>query len=94
MGILKERNVHFSHLALRSILITAGSLPRLPPLTPKTVYPTVGLSFYLPLFEILPYLNKVRTAWALEWQGWRVGPGRNKGAGCVSQRRYSIKELF
>ncbi|XP_005347512.1 beta-galactosidase-1-like protein 3 [Microtus ochrogaster] len=37
---------------------SAGSLPRLPPRTPKTVYPTVGLSFYLPLFEILPYLNK------------------------------------
>ncbi|XP_057623204.1 beta-galactosidase-1-like protein 3 isoform X1 [Chionomys nivalis] len=37
---------------------SAGSLPRLPPRTPKTVYPTVGLSFFLPLFEILPYLNK------------------------------------
>ncbi|XP_038178077.2 beta-galactosidase-1-like protein 3 [Arvicola amphibius] len=37
---------------------SAGSLPRLPPRTPKTVYPTVGLPFYLPLFEILPYLNK------------------------------------
>lgn len=94
MEIFEERNVHFSHLALRSILIIAGSLPRLPPRTHKTVYPTVGLSFYLPLFEILPYLNKVRTAWALEWQGWRVGPWRNKGAGCVSQRRYFIKELF
>ncbi|CAO2635709.1 Beta-galactosidase-1-like protein 3 [Lemmus lemmus] len=37
---------------------SAGSLPRLPPRTPKTVYHTVGLSFYLPLFETLPYLDK------------------------------------
>ncbi|KAH0516519.1 Beta-galactosidase-1-like protein 3 [Microtus ochrogaster] len=37
---------------------SAGSLPRLPPLTPKTVYSYVDLLSYLPLFEILPYLNK------------------------------------
>ncbi|KAL6035142.1 hypothetical protein STEG23_007782, partial [Scotinomys teguina] len=37
---------------------SAGFLPQLPPLTPKTVYPTVSLLLYLPLFDILPYLNK------------------------------------
>uniref|UniRef100_A0A8C2LSW8 Beta-galactosidase n=1 Tax=Cricetulus griseus TaxID=10029 RepID=A0A8C2LSW8_CRIGR len=47
MGMFRERNIHF-----------IGFLPRLPQLIPKTVYPTVGLAFYLPLFDILPYLNK------------------------------------
>ncbi|XP_050016031.1 beta-galactosidase-1-like protein 3 isoform X5 [Alexandromys fortis] len=37
---------------------SAGSLPRLPPLIPKTLYSFVVLLFYLPFFEILPYLNK------------------------------------
>ncbi|XP_051052839.1 beta-galactosidase-1-like protein 3 [Phodopus roborovskii] len=37
---------------------SAGSLPRLPHLIPKTEYPPVVLSFYLTLFDILPYLNK------------------------------------
>ncbi|XP_052045630.1 beta-galactosidase-1-like protein 3 [Apodemus sylvaticus] len=37
---------------------SARSLPPLPLLVPKTVYPSVNLSFYLPLFDILPYLNK------------------------------------
>ncbi|XP_034366431.1 beta-galactosidase-1-like protein 3 [Arvicanthis niloticus] len=37
---------------------SARPLPPLPLLTPKAVYPSVNLSFYLPLFDILPYLNK------------------------------------
>ncbi|XP_021516731.1 beta-galactosidase-1-like protein 3 [Meriones unguiculatus] len=37
---------------------SAGSLPPLPSLTPKTVYRSVIPSFYLPLFDTLPYLNK------------------------------------
>ncbi|OBS59552.1 hypothetical protein A6R68_09323, partial [Neotoma lepida] len=37
---------------------SAGLLPRLPPPTPKTVYPVVSLFSYLPLFDSLPYLNK------------------------------------
>nr|XP_048314716.1 beta-galactosidase-1-like protein 3 [Myodes glareolus] len=43
---------------------SAGYLPRLPPRTHKTVYPTVDLLFYLPLFEILPYLNKPVTLYS------------------------------
>ncbi|XP_028619730.1 beta-galactosidase-1-like protein 3 [Grammomys surdaster] len=37
---------------------SARPLPPLPLLVPKAVYPSVNLSFYLPLFDILPYLNK------------------------------------
>ncbi|XP_032766237.1 beta-galactosidase-1-like protein 3 [Rattus rattus] len=37
---------------------SARPLPPLPRLIPKAVYPSVNLSFYLPLFDILPYLNK------------------------------------
>ncbi|XP_021063222.1 beta-galactosidase-1-like protein 3 [Mus pahari] len=37
---------------------SARPLPPLPPLIPKAVYPSVNLSFYLPLFDILPYLNQ------------------------------------
>ncbi|XP_036049446.1 beta-galactosidase-1-like protein 3 [Onychomys torridus] len=48
------------YFKLRKLFASAsgGFLPRMPPLTPKTVYPTVSLLFYLPLFDILPYLNK------------------------------------
>lgn len=65
VGMLRERNVHFRHFALCSnaILVAARPLPPLPRLIPKAVYPSVNLSFYLPLFDILPYLNKVSTAW-------------------------------
>ncbi|XP_006510658.1 beta-galactosidase-1-like protein 3 isoform X5 [Mus musculus] len=37
---------------------SARPLPPLPPLIPKAIYPSVNLSFYLPLFDILPYLNQ------------------------------------
>lgn len=48
------------YFKLRKLLASAsvGSLPRLPHPTPKAVYAPVGIIFYLPLFDILPYLNK------------------------------------
>ncbi|XP_050016028.1 beta-galactosidase-1-like protein 3 isoform X2 [Alexandromys fortis] len=47
------------YFKLRKLFASAsGSLPRLPPLIPKTLYSFVVLLFYLPFFEILPYLNK------------------------------------
>lgn len=82
MGMFRERNIHFSHLVLWPILITVGFLPRLPQLIPKTVYPTVGLAFYLPLFDILPYLNKVRTALALAGAGLEGETMENRAKGC------------
>lgn len=49
------------------IFTAAFPLPPLPKLTPKTVYPSMRPSFYLPLWDVLQYLNEVSTAWALEW---------------------------
>lgn len=36
-------------------------LPPVPSPTPKVVYPSLKLSHYLPLWEALPYLQRVST---------------------------------
>lgn len=53
-------------LAPWPIFIAAVPLPPLPELTPKAVYPSTRSSHYLPLWDVLQYLDEVSTAWALE----------------------------
>lgn len=94
-GNAQREEWSFNHFALcfDVILIAARPLPPLPPLIPKAIYPSVNLSFYLPLFDILPYLNQVSTAWAPAL-GWRVRPWRMWGEGCGPQKKYLIREPF
>nr|XP_020756568.1 beta-galactosidase-1-like protein 3 isoform X5 [Odocoileus virginianus texanus] len=49
------------YFALRNLFesILVRPLPPLPSPTPKTVYPSLKLSHYLPLWEALPYLQRV-----------------------------------
>ncbi|XP_031201172.1 beta-galactosidase-1-like protein 3 isoform X2 [Mastomys coucha] len=60
-AVLSEAGDYTEKYFMLRKLFASGSahpLPPLPPLIPKAVYPSVNLSFYLPLFDILPYLNE------------------------------------
>lgn len=52
--------------------LSAIPLPPLPELTPKAEYPSVKPSLYLPLWDVLQYLNEVSTPW--RWNGG-LAPG-------------------
>lgn len=66
-----------------TLFFAAFPLPPLPKLTTKAVYPPVRPSLYLPLWDVLQYLNVVSTAWALELEAW--------GEGLVPQSRDCFK---
>ena len=60
------------------IFFAVTPLPLLPEPIPKTVYPSVDPSLYLPLWDALQYLNRVSDTRAL-WE--RGGPWRHGGVG-------------
>ena len=72
------RRGHF----LLPVSFAVKPLPPLPSPTPKTVYPSLKLSHYLPLWEALPHLQRVSTPWALgTWGGCWGHRGRGHRAG-------------
>ncbi|XP_008561273.1 PREDICTED: beta-galactosidase-1-like protein 3, partial [Galeopterus variegatus] len=64
--------------------VSANPLPPLPALTPKAVYPSVRLSLYLPLWDVLQHLNEpVRSNIPVSMENLPINSGSGQSYGFI-----------
>ncbi|XP_062950721.1 beta-galactosidase-1-like protein 3 [Cynocephalus volans] len=64
--------------------VSANPMPPLPALTPKAVYPSVRLSLYLPLWDVLQYLNEpVRSNIPVSMENLPINSGSGQSYGFI-----------